>query len=103
MRTPSLKEKAQVLWKRRQTTVSLGMYLRQNATRHFIVSAILWLSIILIWSGGQQAIALVSAGIWAGRIMRDIQWYRRLAAEWDTTRELLDWQKIESLANDTAV
>ena len=75
------------------------MYLRQNATRHLFFSAIYWLLMILVWAIGQHTAALVIAGFWAGRLMRDIQWYSRLAAEWNTTRELLDWPKIESLAN----
>ena len=38
------------------------------------------------------------ASFWAGRVVRDIQWYRTLAFEWDSTKELLDWEKIERLA-----
>jgi Flp pilus assembly protein TadB len=98
MNTISLRDKARRVLARRQLEAGVGMYLRQNAARHLFFSAIFWLLIILLWAIGQHAAAFVIAGFWAGRLVRDIQWYRQLAAEWDTTRELLDWQKVEALA-----
>lgn len=93
-----MKDKARLLLSRRHAAVGVGFYLRQNAARHLLFSAIFWLLIPLVWMAGQHSVSFVIAGFWAGRLMRDFQWYRRLAAEWDTTSELLDWQKIETLA-----
>ena len=99
MYTLSINDKARLLLSRRQAAAGIGMYLRQNAVRHLLFSAIFWLLILLVWMFGQHSVSFVITGFWAGRLIRDFQWYQRLAAEWDTTRELLDWQKIEALAS----
>jgi hypothetical protein len=99
MHTLNVNDKAMQLLAKREEGVSTAMYLRQNAIRHLIYAAIYWLMIVLAWSAGLHAVSFLVAGFWAGRLSRDIQWYRRLVAEWNTTRELLDWEKIESLAS----
>jgi hypothetical protein len=33
------------------------------------------------------------------RRARYIQWYRALSREWDSTKELVDWKKVERIAN----
>jgi hypothetical protein len=37
-------------------------------------------------------------GFWAGKLIRDFQWYARLASEWETTIDLIDWPLVEMLA-----
>jgi hypothetical protein len=98
MNANPLRDKARLVLQRRATPPGIGGYVRQHAVRHLVFSAIFWLIIVVAWSVGQHAAAFIVAGFWAGRLTRDLQWYSRLAAEWETTRELLDWQKVESLA-----
>ena len=102
MQTLSLNDKARLLWTRRHETSSVWMYIRQNARRHLVYAAIFWSAIALTWFAEVYAMSFVLLGFWGGRLSRDIAWYRRLSAEWDSTRELLDWHKIELLANEAA-
>jgi len=102
MDNAKLRDKARLLLARKQVQVGLATYLRHYAGRHLLFTAIFWLLIVVAWSVGQQAASLVIAGFWAGRLLRDIQWYRRFASEWESIRELLDWNRVERLANDPA-
>jgi hypothetical protein len=95
--TFALRDKARLLLKRQHQPVTLGGYLRANAIRHSIFAAIFWLIIAVSWLSGYHAAALIVGGFWTGRLMRDIQWYQRLAAEWELTREIIDWKKVSAL------
>ena len=91
--------KARLVLARRSRRVNVGSYLRENWRRHVLVavcSGILFFASCLI---GNYYIAIVIATLWAGRFVRDIQWYRALSREWESTKELLDWEKIERIAN----
>ncbi len=91
-------EKARLMLSRRNCRPTVASYLKQYVGRHLAFSAAFWALILAAWWSGQQSVALVVGGFWAGRLMRDIQWYQRLAAEWDSTSELVDWHKVELLA-----
>jgi hypothetical protein len=96
-----LQDKARLMLSRRNNRPTLTTYLKQYGARHLAFSCVFWLLILAAWWSGQQAAALLIGGFWAGRLMRDIQWYQRLVTEWDATRELVDWQKVELLAAGT--
>jgi hypothetical protein len=93
-----LVDKARLMLSRRINRPTVASYLKQYGARHLAYSALFWVLILLAWWNEQQPVALVVVGFWAGRLMRDIQWYQRLVAEWDSTSELIDWQKVEMLA-----
>jgi hypothetical protein len=99
MKTLSLPDKARLLWTRRNETVSVWTFLRQNASRHLFYTALFWTMIVVCWIQDVPLMPFLLFGFWLGRLSRDIAWYRRLSIEWPSTRELLDWPKIESLAN----
>jgi hypothetical protein len=98
MKTLSLTDKARLLWTRRNKTLSLWVYLHHNARRHIFFTALCWFVIILSWLCDVAPMSFLLFGYWLGRLSRDIAWYRRLSIEWTSTRYLLDWPKIESLA-----
>jgi hypothetical protein len=50
------------------------------------------------WMTQQPYVAIGIFGFWAGRLMRDYQWFWFLIGEWATTCELIDWRKAEVLA-----
>jgi hypothetical protein len=99
MQSPILKPKARRLLAQRSAEVTLWTYLRQNLSRHLTMTAIFGALTVGAWAAGVTEAALVIGTLWAGRLMRDIQWYARLAGEWPSTRELIDWEKVESIAN----
>jgi hypothetical protein len=93
-----LQRKARLLQKLRSDTPTAAGYLRQNAGRHLIFSIGFWLLFFGSWLLGYHVAAFIVGGFWAGRLMRDIQWYRALAREWETTQEFIDWNKVDTLA-----
>jgi hypothetical protein len=103
MKSLSLHDKAQLLWTRRNETASVGSFLRRNAPRHLFYTALFWSMIVLSWMQELPTMSFLLFGFWGGRLSRDIAWYRRLVVEWNTTRELLDWSKIELLANQNEI
>src|SRR4051812_38933258 len=100
MNTPTaLKDKAEMLLERRGSATGIGFYLRQTAVRHLVFAAV-WSALIAVaWLVEMPSLSFIFAGFWLGILVRDLQWYRRLSAEWDVTQALIDWQKVESIAN----
>ena len=98
MQQDILTQKARRLLAQRSADVTAWTYLHQNLSRHLTMTAILGALTAGAWAAGVTDAAIVIGTLWAGRLMRDIQWYARLAAEWRTTREIIDWPKVEALA-----
>lgn len=44
-------------------------------------------------------LGVASACFFAGSKIRDVRWWIALSKQWPTTSELLDWAKIEMIAN----
>lgn len=91
--------KTRLLLARRSQNVTTGTYLRQQWRRHAIVAACFGVLFYISCSIESYYLAVAIAAVWAGRLVRDIQWYWMLSREWDSTKELLDWDKIERIAN----
>ena len=53
-------------------------------------------------AGFAVMLAVAAACFFAGTKIRDIRWWVALSKEWPTTSELLDWAKIETIANRAA-
>ena len=90
--------KARRLLERRNEPLSLLRYLSSQWRRHVLITVCYAVLYAISWQIGNVYLTIGLASFWAGRVVRDIQWYRTLAFEWDSTKELLDWEKIERLA-----
>jgi hypothetical protein len=99
MQQDFLKPKARRLLAQRSAEVTTWTYLRQNLARHLTMTAIFGALTAGAWAAGVTEAALVIGTLWAARLMRDIQWYARLAGEWPSTREFIDWERVETIAN----
>jgi hypothetical protein len=95
-----LQTKCKQLLVRRDQVTSPWDYIRRDWRRQLLffiayvaVSATLWLLDFHILSA-------VFAGIFLGRVIRDIRWWNVLSKEWPTTCELLDWPRIQEIASN---
>ena len=90
--------KTRRLLERRDKHVNVATYLRDQWRRHLVIAICFGVLFGISCLIRNNYLAVAVATLWAGRFLRDIQWYRRLSHEWVSTRELLDWEKIESIA-----
>ena len=93
-----LADKSRRLLERRDEPVTVVGFLRGQWRRHFLIAFCLSLLGVLSWRVGNTYLPVGLAAFWAGQIVRDIQWYRTVVVEWESTKELLDWEKIKRLA-----
>ncbi len=98
MNQNALSKKAQSLLERRQSGLGVGYYLRAGWRRQLLFLALYAAVIYSLYAMGSYLLATVFLGFTLGRTIRDLQWFRRLAQEWPSTVELLDWKKITLLA-----
>ena len=91
--------KTRLILARRNQNVTTGTYLREQWRRHALVAACFCVLFFVSCLIGNYYLAVAIAMLWAGRFSRDIQWYRALSREWDSTKELIDWEKVERIAN----
>ncbi len=54
---------------------------------------------IALWYLDMTMVAVAAACFFAGAKTRDIRWWLALSKQWPTAMELLDWKKIETIAN----
>jgi len=90
--------KARRLRTRRDEPFTVRRLVQKSWRRHVCIALCLGALCGLTWGSRPVSLAVGLAGFWAGLIVCDIQWYRMAVAEWDSTKELLDWEKIERLA-----
>jgi hypothetical protein len=74
-------------------------YVRTRWKKQLLVTAVFAALIAGAWMTQQPYVAVGIFGLWAGRLMRDYQWFWFLTGEWATTCELIDWRKAEELAS----
>ena len=89
--------KARRLLERRHQPLSAIRFFSGQWRRHLVVTICFGLLCVVAWQIENRYLAIGLAAFWAGRIVRDIQWYRTVVLEWESTKELLDWEKIEQL------
>jgi hypothetical protein len=92
-------QKAKRLLSQRGTQMTVAHYLRLTAGWHLVMAALFWLVISAAWWTEMPSLALFMGGFWAGRLVRDIQWYRKISAEWESSLIFIDWQKVETIAS----
>lgn len=86
---------------RREAHASVWFYVKHNWQRQLFF-AIAYLTMAgALWSINWRSISVAFLAYFMGRTVRDIQWYRSLAKEWPTTAELIDWPRVEAIANET--
>ena len=91
--------KARALLERRDTTPGVAYYWRTQWRRQLLF-LILYLGVAAALNAVQWNVAAwLFLGFTIGRTLRDIRWYQTLAREWPSNAELLDWDKIQRLAN----
>lgn len=95
----ALRGKAQALLARRNVRTGIAYYLQRAGLKYLAVNALLVAMVAIAWLFELQPLAYVTAGYWAARLIRDIQWFRLLGKEWDTSQEFIDWSKVELIAH----
>ena len=93
-----LARKSRRLLERRDEPITLMRYLTDQWRRHVLIAGTFALLCTAAWQIGNLYFLIGLGSCWAGRCSRDLQWYRTLVQEWSSTKELLDWEKIERLA-----
>lgn len=93
-----LVNKARRLLERRDEPITLLRFLGDQWRLRVLVAIAFAILCAVAWRIGNLYLVVGLASFWAGRTARDLQWFRTLAREWDSTKELLDWEKIKSLA-----
>jgi hypothetical protein len=93
-----LADKARRLLVMRRSGISVSLYVRQIRVHHVLSLTICIASILLLVAIAQHSAALFVGGVLLGRVLSEIRWYRSIAREWKTTEQLIDWEKVESLA-----
>jgi len=93
-----LREKARLLLARRDSAPGVSFYVRPAWKRKtYFAVAYVGLS-IAFWFLVHPLASMAFAGFFIGHTVRDIRWWHALSKEWPTTVELLDWPKIQRLA-----
>ena len=81
---------------------SVGYVIRQSAWRYLT---------LLVLATGMLAASLATRdrilqlffvwgfGMFAGAILRDVGWIRRIRKNWPFSRRVTDWAKVEAIAN----
>lgn len=54
-----------------------------------------------LWNLENYLAAAAFAGFLVGRTLRDFRWISTIAHEWETTKELIDWERVQLLAGET--
>ena len=97
-----LGDKARLLLQRRNNPHGIGYYWRALWSRRYLLFTVAHALVIGgFWVLGHYAAAAAFAGILAGRTLRDFRWIAAIFHEWRTTKEFIDWEKVERLAGDT--
>jgi hypothetical protein len=94
--------KARLLIARRSAPNSVWFYVSRDWRRHLLFLVIYVAIPVVLW---QLDFAMLAGGVaclFAGAKLRDVRWYVALTKEWPTTMELLDWSKVETIANGNA-
>ncbi len=94
--------KAKQLLARRQAPNSPWFYLSRDWRRQ-VVFILAYIAIpIASWSMNLRLLAVAMACFFIGAKIRDVRWWFALSKEWPTTSKLIDWDKVEAIANGDA-
>ena len=104
MREITWKELAQHMLRARDSGgYTFTQFLRINLTRYLYLivyfGALLAFTAFIQWWTGFTAIA----GVAFGFLLRDFGWIRKSGKNWPFTLEIVDWKKVEQLADEKSV
>ncbi len=89
---------AKRLLSRREAPGGLLFYVSQDWRRQLPFWAVYVALPVILWRLDLSTAAVALACFFTGAKIRDIRWWVAGARQWPTTSELLDWEKIEALA-----
>ena len=95
-----LRTKARLLLERRARDEGIAWYIRKAWKWKILVAFCYVLLFIASLLMDNYVLASALAGFYLGQTIRELQWWRALSREWGSSMELLNWQKIESLASE---
>lgn len=99
---------AKALLQNRTRGVSAMRLIRKAGTGYFltVLLAAIFLALFLCQDALPiRFISLAGFGLYSGALLRDLQWLSRIKKDWPFTSGVLDWPKIEAIAEgkDTAI
>ena len=100
-------ETARALLLHRKEGFSIRRFVRKSARRYFLsVLAALALLAGAVYHDDMpvKLFFMAGFGMYCGALLRDTGWLRRMKKDWNFTARIIDWRKIEALAEgkDTA-
>lgn len=102
MADAQLHTKCKQLLARRDTSATPWFYAMHDWRRQLFF-AIAYLAIAgALWSINWHLASVAFLAFFVGRTVRDIRWWNSLSKEWPTTAKLIDWPRVESIANGTS-
>ena len=80
---------------------SLGQSLRRSWKRILFRVVIITLAVFLYFRVTPDNALLLGIGILFGATLQDIGWVWRIGKNWSFTEEIIDWEKVGKIANDS--
>ena len=100
MTEQTLRKQAIALLARREHPGGVMYYLSKDWRRQLVFAIAYLLVALALWHAHWVCATVGWVGFFVGRTVREFRWWRALSVQWPQTAELLDWNKIESLAGE---
>jgi len=97
-RDVGLRNRAQLLLRRREERSGIGFYIRHHGKRHLVFLVLYLIVAGVLWHYEASHLAVVMATFGLATRLRDFRWWSVLAREWPYTLELIDWDRVARLA-----
>lgn len=101
MADTELQTKCKQLLARRHAPATPWFYLTHDWRRQLFFTIAYLAVAAALWSINWRLASVGFLAFFIGRIVRDIRWWRALSKEWPTTAEVIDWPRVEAIANGT--
>ena len=80
---------------------SVFRFIQRSAWR-YVISILVALALLagVVWVEGMpmKFICMLGFGMYCGALLRDIGWLRRMKNGWEFTSRIIDWGKVEAMA-----
>ena len=80
----------------------VGFFVRSNLWRYFLLVGAGVVAFLLLLSLGVSGPAYLLLGLVVGALLRDYALFRRFKQSWPVVEELLDWDRLNALLDETA-
>ncbi len=91
---------AENLKKLKATDGAFFTLLRINSRKLLIFYAIQLLLGFVVWKSEFRLLEMLFSGWFTGSLIKDLEFLKSEFRNWSTTKELVDWNKVESLAGE---